>query len=86
MQGTCKIFGVQQSFYVSYYPQSTGIVERMNRTIKCTIAKMLLDNVNTWADAVPYALMNVRRMTASPKQHSPFELMIERKITACVLT
>ena len=39
MQDLCKMLGIKQRFHVPYHPQSSGMVERANRTIKEQITK-----------------------------------------------
>lgn len=80
MQTVCALLGVQQQFHAPYHPQSAGIVERMNRTIKSRIAKILLDKGNTWVDAIPFVLMSIRGTISSATQFTPFELMTGRKM------
>uniref|UniRef100_A0A803JEM1 Gypsy retrotransposon integrase-like protein 1 n=1 Tax=Xenopus tropicalis TaxID=8364 RepID=A0A803JEM1_XENTR len=80
MQATCAILGIKQRFHFVYHPISAGIVERMNRTLKSRISKMLLDKGNTWVEALPAVLMSIRGTTSSATQYTPFELMTGRKM------
>ena len=45
----------QQSVTSAYYPQSNGLVERQNRTIKNALVKVLDQNLEHW----PYVIDGV---------------------------
>ena len=44
----CRLTGVEQRITSTYHPQSNGLVERQNRTIKNSLVKVLEDNVKMW--------------------------------------
>lgn len=52
--------GIVQRFRTVYYPQSQGIAERANQTIKRKMAKACSDLGIKWPDALPLALMAIR--------------------------
>jgi transposase InsO family protein len=57
-----------------YHPQSTGRVERMNRTIKATLAKHCQETGLPWPDVSPLALFKIR-CTSRRCGLPPFEVL-----------
>ncbi|XP_058501431.1 LOW QUALITY PROTEIN: uncharacterized protein LOC131469970 [Solea solea] len=69
-----KMLGLQHKFGSVYHPQSQGKVERMNRTVKDKLNKIIATKQTNWLTALPMALMCVR-MSLNPRVgYSPFEL------------
>lgn len=74
-QGLASQLGVNWKLHCAYRPQSSGQVERMNRTIKETLTKLTLETGgNDWTVLLPYALFRVRN-TPGVAGLTPFELM-----------
>ena len=48
----CRLTGVEQRITSAYHPQSNGLVERQNRTIKNSLVKVLEDNVKMWPSVI----------------------------------
>lgn len=78
MQSMCKMLNIKQRFHVPYRPQSSGIVERSNRTIKESISKQIIQHKNRWTDALPTVLTVMRATPSKSTGISPFELMTGR--------
>lgn len=83
MKALCELLDIKQRFHVPYHPQSAGIVERMNRTIKSRLAKALLGKGSSWVNALPSILMGIRATEATTTGITPFELMTGRKMPLC---
>ena len=77
-QQCCKMLHIKQSFHVPYRPQSSGMVERVNRTIKEGIAKQMAQHQNRWTEALPTVLTILRATPSRATGLSPYELMTGR--------
>ena len=74
----CKMLNIKQKFHVPYRPQSSGMVERVNRTIKEGIAKQMAQHQNRWTEALPTVLTVLRATPSKATEVSPYELMTGR--------
>lgn len=54
------VLGINWKLHCAYRPQSSGQVERMNRTLKKTLTKLTLETGETWVDLLPFALIRVQ--------------------------
>ncbi|XP_055249413.1 uncharacterized protein K02A2.6-like [Moschus berezovskii] len=74
-QLVAKILGINWKLHCAYRPQSSGQVERMNRTLKETLTKLALETgTRDWVQLLPMALFRVRN---TPARHglTPFEIL-----------
>lgn len=46
LREVCRMLGIGQRFHIPYHTQSPGMVEGMNRTLKNSLAKDILDEGN----------------------------------------
>ncbi|KAL2092522.1 hypothetical protein ACEWY4_012320 [Coilia grayii] len=74
----CKLLNIEQRLHIPYRPQSSGMVERANRTIKEQIAKHIAQHNNKWIDALPTVLTVLRATPSKATGISPYELMTGR--------
>lgn len=59
-QLVAKLLGINWKLHCAYRPQSSGQVERMNRTIKETLTKLMLaTGTRDWVLLLPLALYRV---------------------------
>ena len=65
-QGLASRLGADWKLHCAYRPQSSGQVERMNRTLKETLTKLTMETGANWVVLLPYALFRVR--------NSPYKL------------
>ena len=77
-KSVCKMLNIVQKFHVPYRPQSSGMVERVNRTIKEGIAKQMAQHQNRWTEALPTVLTILRATPSKATGVSPYELMTGR--------
>ncbi|KXJ10888.1 Retrovirus-related Pol polyprotein from transposon 412 [Exaiptasia diaphana] len=61
-------------------PQSDGMVERLNRTLKNMLSKFVKDNVSDWDCHLPLLMMAYRSSVHETTGCSPSELMFGREI------
>jgi len=74
-QLVAKLLGIDWKLHCAYRPQSSGQVERMNRTIKETLSKLTLaTGSKDWVTLLPLVLYRARN-TPGPHGLTPFEIM-----------
>ncbi|XP_042534598.1 uncharacterized protein LOC122107079 [Dipodomys spectabilis] len=74
-QLVAKLLGIDWKLHCAYRPQSSGQVERMNRTIKETLTKLTLaTGSKDWVFLLPLALYRARN-TPGPHGLTPFEIL-----------
>ncbi|XP_070279623.1 uncharacterized protein [Myotis yumanensis] len=76
-QVVTRAIGANWKLHCAYRPQSSGQVERMNRTLKETLTKLTMETGGDWVALLPYALYRVRN---SPYTlgFTPYEIMFGR--------
>ena len=74
-----RLLGVQPIRTSPYHPQTDGLVERFNQTLKRMLKKAAMDNVKDWDKFVPYLLFAYREVPQASTGFSPFELVYGRK-------
>ena len=60
LQLACKAVNIKWKLHAVYRPQRSGTAERMNRTIRATLAKWLQETGVPWMDVLPLALTRIR--------------------------
>ncbi|KAK1327392.1 LOW QUALITY PROTEIN: hypothetical protein QTO34_014196 [Cnephaeus nilssonii] len=74
-QGLAKILGLDWKLHCAYRPQSSGQVERINRTLKEVMTKLSLETgITDWTVLLFFALFRVRNTPGSLKL-TPFEIL-----------
>ncbi|XP_069089507.1 uncharacterized protein [Pleurodeles waltl] len=79
MKQICKSLGVLQRKTSVYHPQTDGLVERYNRTIKTLLRKIVNETGKDWDQKLPLVLYAIRTHEQSSTGHSPFELVFGRQ-------
>nr|XP_023416053.1 uncharacterized protein LOC111753573 [Cavia porcellus] len=76
-QGLANILGIDWKLHCAYRPESSGQVERMNRTIKETLTKLAHETgLKDWTMLLPYALFRARNTPSTkPPNLTPFEIL-----------
>lgn len=77
-QGFHKMLGIRSIVTSAYHPQTDGMVERFNGTLKAGIRKFLTDHGGEWDKALPFLLFAYRETPHSSTGFSPFELLFGR--------
>ena len=62
---------------MAYRPQSSGMVERTNQTLKETLSKWIIETDCSWVDLLPVALIKLR-VTSHSHGYSPYEIVYRR--------
>uniref|UniRef100_A0A4W3JTQ2 Integrase catalytic domain-containing protein n=1 Tax=Callorhinchus milii TaxID=7868 RepID=A0A4W3JTQ2_CALMI len=69
---------IDHKLHVSYHPQSLGVVERSNRTLKVLLAKFCADHPMQWMKGLPLCLMAIRSTPHATTGISPYQAMTGR--------
>jgi Integrase zinc binding domain/Integrase core domain len=81
METLWKKFKVRHITTTTYHPQGNGLVERMNQTIKNTVAKLTQDHQGDWDIYLPAALFAIRTNKQGSTRATPFLLTYGRQAT-----
>lgn len=79
MKEVCQILDLKHIKTSAYHPQTDGLVERYNGTLKSTLKKMLNTNGREWDQLLPLALYFIRGQVKSSLGCSPFEMLYGRQ-------
>ncbi|CAG2243564.1 unnamed protein product [Mytilus edulis] len=71
---------VQKTHSTPYRPQSSGLVERYNRTLKQMLSMFVNEHRNDWDEHIPYLMMAYRSTVHSTTKCTPNSLMLGREI------
>ena len=75
-----KMLGVQPIQTTPYHPQTDGLVERFNQTLKQMLRKVIDEDGRNWDKLVPYVLYAYREVPQASTGFSPFELLYGRDV------
>ena len=80
MRGVQEILEIEAKFTTAYHPQTNGVVERFNGTLKAMLRRLTQEKPRTWDCFVAPALFAFREVPQETTGFSPFELMFGRKV------
>lgn len=63
-----------------YHPQTDGLVERFNKTLKALLQKATADVGKDWEKLIPFPLFAYREVPQASTGFSPFELLYGRPV------
>ena len=76
-----KMLGVQPIKTTPYHPQTDGLVERFNQTLKSMLNKVIAEDGRNWDTLIPYVLFAYREVPQASTGFSPFELLYGRDVS-----
>ena len=76
-----KMTGVEQRITSAYHPQSNGLCERQNRSIKDSLIKVLNEKAEEWPYVIDGILFAHRVSVHTSTKYSPFYLLYNRHPT-----
>lgn len=75
-----RMIGVKAIRTSPYHPQTDGLVERFNQTLKTMLKKTLAGEKRQWDTMLPYVLFAYREVPQATVGFSPFELLLGREV------
>ena len=82
IQNLARALGTKWKLHCEYSPQSSGQVEKINRTLKETLTKLVMETGGDWVTLLPFALFRVRN-TPYQLNLTPFEILYGRHPPVC---
>ncbi len=78
MQVLTTSMGIQQKFTTPYHPQTNGLTERMNRTLKQIISSFIDPLHQDWDEILPFAVHAYNTSVQASTRVSPFRALYGR--------
>ena len=75
-----SLLGIRGIRTTPYHPQTDGMVERFNQTLKAMLRKFVNDTGSDWDQWLPYLLFAYREVPQASTGYSPFELLFGRPV------
>ena len=79
----CELLSIRRTQTSAYHPQGNGQVERMNRTLKDMLAKMVNDNQTNWDTELKKAVFAYRISINETTGFTPFLVNFGRSPRLC---
>uniref|UniRef100_A0A803WF74 Integrase catalytic domain-containing protein n=1 Tax=Ficedula albicollis TaxID=59894 RepID=A0A803WF74_FICAL len=70
-----EALGIKWRLHTPRHPQSSGRVERMNKTLKNVLTKLIEETQMNWLKCLPLALLRIRTRPRADIGVSPYEIM-----------
>ncbi|KAG1461513.1 hypothetical protein G6F56_005713 [Rhizopus delemar] len=81
----CQRLGISRSLTSVEHPQSDGLVERLNRTLKTSLGIVTGQDSKTWAQHLPFVVFAYNTAKQASTRFSPFQVMFGRSATLPML-
>lgn len=87
VKGICNILHIKQLRTSVYHPQTYGLVERFNHTLKNMLRACIQGDPSKWELIIPQLLFSVREAPQTSTGYVPFELVYGQAemVTRCDL-
>jgi transposase InsO family protein len=79
MKDVCNLLQIKQVRTSVYHPQTDGLVERFNKTLKQMLKKDIERDARNWDQLLAHLMFSVREEPQAPTGFSPFELLYGRR-------
>ncbi|KAG1948853.1 hypothetical protein F2P79_012397 [Pimephales promelas] len=79
MADLCRLLRVKQLRTTVYHPQTDGLVERFNQTLKQMLRRVTAEDKRDWDLMIPYVLFGIREVPQASTGFTPFELLFGRQ-------
>uniref|UniRef100_A0A8C1MIS2 Gypsy retrotransposon integrase-like protein 1 n=1 Tax=Cyprinus carpio TaxID=7962 RepID=A0A8C1MIS2_CYPCA len=79
MADLCKLLKIKQLRTTVYHPQTDGLVERFNQTLKQMLRRVAAEDRRDWDKMLPYVLFGIREVPQASTGFTPFELLFGRQ-------
>ncbi len=79
MADLCRLLRVKQLRTTVYHPQTDGLVERFNQTLKQMLRRVAAEDKRDWDRMLPYVLFGIREVPQASTGFTPFELIFGRQ-------
>nr|XP_040028806.1 uncharacterized protein LOC120817079 [Gasterosteus aculeatus aculeatus] len=79
MADLCALLKVKQLRTSVYHPQTDGLVERFNQTLKLMLRRVADEDKRDWDLMLPYVLFGIREVPQASTGFTPFELLFGRQ-------
>ena len=75
-----SLLGIKRLRTTPYNPQTDGLTERFNQTLKQMLKKFVSETGTDWDNWLPYVLFAYREVPQASTGYSPFELLYGRDV------
>lgn len=75
-----QLLGIKRVRTTPYHPQTDGLTERFNQTLKQMLRKFVNDTGSDWDQWLPYLLFAYREVPQASTGFSPFELLYGHEV------
>lgn len=80
LQQVYSLLGIQRIKTTPIHPQTDGLVERYNQTLKTMLKKFMAEDGKDWDCWLPYLLLSYREVPQASTGFSPFQLLYGRQV------